>query len=80
MIGLRIYRFRDHSAQGEVMVAYDNYDNVVDVRIGNNTIFRNSQKAKFKNRINITDFSNTYRLENFQLIHNQTYRNAAVCY
>ena len=45
--------------KGEVMVAYDGGGNVVDLRIGNNTFFRDSQKLNFKNRINITDLSNT---------------------
>ena len=54
--------------KGEVMVAYDNYDNVVDLRIGNNTIFQNSQRLNFKNRINITDFSNTYKLGEFSTL------------
>ena len=54
--------------KGEVMVAYNSIGNVVDVRIGNNTIFRNSQRLNFKNRINITDFSNIYVLGEFSTL------------
>ena len=53
--------------RGEVMVAYDG-NNVVDLRIGNNTIFQNSQRLNFKNRINITDFSNIYNLGEFSTL------------
>lgn len=53
--------------KGEVMVAYDG-NNVVDLRIGNNTIFQNSQRLNFKNRINITDFSNAYNLGEFSTL------------
>lgn len=54
--------------KGEVMVATDGGGNVVDLRIGNNTIFRNSQRLNFKNRINITDFSNIYQLGEFSTL------------
>ena len=54
--------------KGEVMVAYDGGGNVVDLRIGNNTIFQNSQRLNFKNRINITDFSNTYSIGEFSTL------------
>ena len=54
--------------KGEVMVAYDGGGNVVDLRIGNNTIFQNSQRLNFKNRINITDFSNSYKLGEFSTL------------
>ena len=54
--------------KGEVMVAYDGGGNVVDLRIGNNTIFQNSQRLNFKNRINITDFSNIYDLGEFSTL------------
>ena len=53
--------------RGEVMVAYDG-NNVVDLRIGNNTIFQNSQRLNFKNRINITDFSNVYSIGEFSTL------------
>ena len=54
--------------KGEVMVAYDYYGNVVDLRIGNNTIFRESQRLNFKNRINITNFSNIYSIGEFSTL------------
>ena len=55
--------------KGEVMVAYDGEgNNVVDIRIGNNTIFQNSQRLNFKNRINITDFSNVYDVGEFSTL------------
>ena len=53
--------------KGEVMVAYEG-NNVVDLRIGNNTIFQNSQRLNFKNRINITDFSNIYFIGEFSTL------------
>lgn len=67
----RIDRLNDSETvahKGEVMVAYGRGGNVVDVRIGDNTIFRNSQRLNFKNRINITDFSNVYDVGEFSTL------------